>query len=229
VTAASLPKLLGPPQLSQRKLDAEDQIGVATTLAWTENGGDVLSVEVLKVPGKGNLQITGQLGEVMQESAQAALSYIRSRCGDLGIRPEAFEENDIHIHVPEGAMPKDGPSAGITMATALASAMTSRPVRRDVGLSGEITLRGRVLPIGGVREKVLAAYRLKMQSVVLPEVNEKDLMELPPAAKRALDFQFVSHMDQVLEIALRPATPSTKRKGSTKKGRKSAASFPSSG
>lgn len=198
----SLQKLLGPPQVTQRKLEAEDQVGVATTLAWTENGGDTLAVEVLSVPGKGNLQITGQLGDVMQESAQAALSYIRSRCDELDIAPELFEENDIHIHVPEGAMPKDGPSAGITIATALASAMTRRPVRRDVGMSGEITLRGRVLPIGGVREKVLAAYRLQMGTVILPEANEKDIVELPSAARRALTLEFVDHMDEVLAVAL---------------------------
>ncbi len=166
----------------------------------------------------------------MQESAQAALSYIRSRSAELGIPPETFDESDIHIHVPEGAMPKDGPSAGITMAAAVASALTKRPVRRDVGMSGEITLRGRVLPIGGVREKVLAAYRLKMQSVILPEVNEKDLIELPAAAKRALEFHFVSHMDQVLEVALRPPAASSRRKKPAKKPRKAAtATSPSSG
>lgn len=205
VTPGRLKHYLGPPQISPRELDKEDQIGAATSLAWTENGGDTLSVEVLLVEGKGNLQITGQLGEIMQESAQAAVSYIRSRAQELGIDPEEFEERDIHIHVPEGSIPKDGPSAGITMATALASALTGRPVRRDVGMSGEITLRGRVLPIGGVKEKVLAAYRLQMGVVLLPEKNMKDMSEVPAEARKALDIQFAGHMDRVLDLSLVPA------------------------
>jgi ATP-dependent Lon protease len=171
-------------------------------LAWTENGGETMPVEVLLVEGKGNLQITGQVGDVMQESAQAALSYIKSRARDLGVEPEVFEKNDIHIHVPEGAIPKDGPSAGITMATALASALTRRPVRRDVGMSGEITLRGRVLPIGGVREKVLAAYRLHLHTVIIPAQNRKDLVDVPIRARKSLDIRFVRHMDGVLDLAL---------------------------
>src|SRR4030066_261220 len=146
--------------------------------------------------------ITGQVGDVMQESAQAALSYIKSRARDLGVEPEVFEKSDIHIHVPEGAIPKDGPSAGITMATALASALTRRPVRRDVGMSGEITLRGRVLPIGGVREKVLAAYRLHLHTVIIPAQNRKDLVDVPIRARKSLDIRFVRHMDGVLDLAL---------------------------
>jgi ATP-dependent Lon protease len=202
ITPSRLDKLLGPPQITPHEAETEDQIGTATGLAWTESGGESLPVEALLVEGKGNLQITGQIGDVMQESAQAALSYIKSRSKDLGIDPEIFERTDIHIHVPEGSIPKDGPSAGITIATAIASALTGRPVRRDVGMSGEITLRGKVLPIGGVREKVLAAYRLKLQTVVIPAKNEKDLVKLPRQARTALDIQLVKHMDDVLKMAL---------------------------
>jgi ATP-dependent Lon protease len=202
ITPSMLQRLLGPPQITPHEAEREDQIGTATGLAWTENGGDSLAVEALLVEGKGNLQITGQLGEVMQESAQAALSYIKSRAKELGISPDIFEKTDVHIHVPEGAIPKDGPSAGITMAAALASALTSRPVRKDVGMSGEITLRGHVLPIGGVRDKLMAAYRLKLKTVIIPAKNNKDLAELPRQARNALDVRLVEHMDEVLEIAL---------------------------
>jgi ATP-dependent Lon protease len=204
ITAGMLPKLLGPPQITPHEAEIEDQVGVATGLAWTESGGDILPVEALIVDGKGNLQITGQIGDVMQESAQAALTYIKSRAGDLGIASDVFEKIDIHIHVPEGSIPKDGPSAGITIATALSSALTNRPVRRDVGMSGEITLRGNVLPIGGMREKVLAAYRLKLTKAIIPKKNEKDLVELPRQARAALDIQLVQHMDEVLEMSLLP-------------------------
>ena len=204
-----LARLLGPPEITPREPETDDQVGSATGLAWTENGGETLSVEVLLIDGKGNLQITGQIGDVMQESGQAALSYVKSRAEDLGVNPEVFEKKDVHIHIPEGAIPKDGPSAGITLATALASAITGRPVRRQVGMSGEITLRGRVLPVGGVREKVLAAYRLKLTTVVLPAQNKKDLADVPAKARSALDLRFVRHIDEVLEVALLPAA--TKR------------------
>ena len=204
ITTGSLARLLGPPQITPHEAEAEDQVGAATGLAWTENGGDSLIVEALLVEGKGNLQITGQIGDIMQESAQAALTYVKSRAGDLGIAPGIFETKDIHIHIPEGSIPKDGPSAGITIATALASALTERPVRRDVGMSGEITLRGRVLPIGGVREKVLAAYRLKIKDVLIPAKNEKDMVELPRQARTTMDIHLVQHMDEVLEMALVP-------------------------
>jgi ATP-dependent Lon protease len=212
ITPKMLERLLGPPQITPHEAEREDQIGTATGLAWTENGGDSLAIEALLVEGKGNLQITGQLGEVMQESAQAALSYIKSRAKELGISPDIFEKTDIHIHVPEGAIPKDGPSAGITMATALASALTSRPVRREVGMSGEITLRGHVLPIGGVRDKLMAAYRLKLKTVVIPAKNDKDLAELPRQARNALDVRLVEHMDEVLEIALLSDTKKPRRR-----------------
>lgn len=204
ITPSKLPRLLGPPQITPHEAETEDQIGVATGLAWTANGGDILPVEAVLVKGKGNLQITGQVGEIMQESAQAALTYIKSRSDDLGISSDVFEKTDIHIHIPEGSIPKDGPSAGITIATALASALTHRPVRRDVGMSGEITLRGIVLPIGGVREKVLAAYRLKLTTTIIPIKNEKDLVELPRQARASLDIHLVQHMDEVLEMSLLP-------------------------
>lgn len=208
ITTSMLARLLGPPEIIAREPESEDQIGTATSLAWTENGGDTVAVEVLVTEGKGNVQLTGQMGDVMQESAQAALSYVKSRSAELGIDADVFESSDLHVHIPEGAIPKDGPSAGITIATALASALTERPVKRDVGLSGEITLRGRVLPVGGVREKVLAAYRIKLTTVILPAKNDKDLDDIPGKARRAVAIRFVRHMDEVLEIALAPARES---------------------
>jgi ATP-dependent Lon protease len=204
VTPSMIPRLLGPPEISPHEKEKENQIGTSTGLAWTENGGEAMAVEVLLVDGKGSLQVTGQVGEVMQESAQAALSYIKSRARQLHIRPELFEKRDIHIHIPEGAIPKDGPSAGITIATSLASALTGRAVDHEVGLSGEITLRGRVLPVGGVREKVMAAYRLKLSKVILPRLNQKDLTEVPKNARQAMDIRLVDHMDDVLSLALSP-------------------------
>jgi len=214
ITPTVLARLLGPPEITPREPETEDQVGSATGLAWTENGGETISVEVLLIDGKGGLQITGQIGDVMQESGQAALSYVKSRAKDLGVNPEIFEKKDVHIHIPEGAIPKDGPSAGITLATALASALTGRPVRRQVGMSGEITLRGRVLPVGGVREKVLAAYRLKLTTVVLPAQNKKDLADVPAKARSALDLRFVRHIDEVLAVALLPQA--TKQPRSTR-------------
>ncbi len=226
VQPSMLARLLGPPPITPHQAEKKAQVGVATGLAWTENGGESLPVEVLLVDGKGGLQITGQVGDVMQESAQAALSYVKSRARELGIAPGVFEKKDIHIHIPEGAIPKDGPSAGITMACALASALTGRPVRHTVGMSGEITLRGRVLPIGGLKEKVLAAYRLKLETVILPAANEKDVVELPRRVRAELDLRFVSDMDQVLELALEPAPVKRRRKAKSNAsdGGKSAAS-----
>lgn len=208
---AAVEKYLGPPQFFNLEAERRDEVGVATAIAWTENGGEIMPVEVLLVDGKGNLQITGQIGNVMQESAQAALSFMKSRCRELDVAPETFDNVDVHIHIPEGAIPKDGPSAGITIATALISAFTGRKVRRDVGLTGEITLRGRVLPIGGVREKVLAAHRSGLKTVILPRRNQKDLIDVPKKVRNELEIAFVDHMDQVLAIALLPA-PSRKRK-----------------
>ncbi len=204
-------RLLGPPQIIPHEAESEDQIGAVMGLAWTENGGDSLTIEALLYEGKGNLQVTGHIGDIMQESAQAAISFIKSRAEVLGISADDFEKKDIHIHVPEGAIPKDGPSAGITMATAVASMLTHRPVRHDVGMSGEITLRGRVLPIGGVREKVLAAHRLKLKTVIIPTKNEKDLIEIPRSVRSTMDIRLVDDMDEVLTIALRPVESKRKR------------------
>ncbi|MGQ9697103.1 MAG: endopeptidase La [Armatimonadota bacterium] len=203
ITPSDLEAFLGRPKYHYGVAEEKDEIGAATGLTWSEYGGDVVTVEVALLPGtEGRLQLTGQLGDVMKESAQAALTYCRSRAKKLGIEEDFYSRMEIHIHVPAGAIPKDGPSAGITMATALASALTRTPVRRDVAMTGEITLRGKVLPVGGVKEKVLAAHRAGIKQVILPKENEKDLDEIPPHARRELDFKLVEHMDQVLEIAL---------------------------
>jgi ATP-dependent Lon protease len=200
----SLTRYLGPPRYSIGEAEHEDEVGVATGLAWTESGGDTLSIEVTVLPGKGSLLMTGQLGDVMQESAQAALSYTRSRADELGLEELDFDKIDIHIHVPEGAVPKDGPSAGITIATALISALTGRPVVHSVAMTGEITLRGRVLPIGGVREKLLAAHRAGLTTMLLPGKNKRDLSEIPLKMRRGLNVVLVDSMDQVLPVALSP-------------------------
>ena len=204
ITVGNVHKHLGIPRYRQTQIDLEDKVGVATGLAYTQVGGEILSIEVTIMPGKGKLTLTGKLGEVMRESAHAALSYLRSRATDLGIDPKFHEEWDIHMHIPEGAIPKDGPSAGITIATALASALTNRPVRHGLSMTGEITLRGRVLPIGGVKEKLLAAHRAGITHVLLPVENEKDLEEIPPNVLSGLRIDFVDHMDQVLAFALHP-------------------------
>jgi ATP-dependent Lon protease len=198
---------LGPPRYTSGRIEENDQIGVATGVAWTESGGDLLPIEVSLMEGKGNLTLTGQLGEVMQESAQAALSYTRSRAQELDVDPEVFEKLDIHIHVPEGAIPKDGPSAGVTMATALISALTNRAVRRDVAMTGEITLRGRVLAVGGLKEKVLVAHRAGIKDLLLPQRNQKDLVEVPKRVRRQLNLVLVQSMDEVLTQALATKAP----------------------
>ena len=204
VSAQTLEALLGPPKFFWGSAESTDQVGVATGVARTEMGGDVLGVEVTLMPGKGALMLTGQLGEVMRESAQAALSYARSRSRELHIPPEVFEKNDIHVHVPAGAVPKEGPSAGITIATAMISAFTRRPISRHVAMTGEITLRGRVLPVGGLKEKILAAHRAGIKTFVLPKRNEKDLLDVPPAVLNELRFVFAGDMAEVLRVALDP-------------------------
>ena len=198
ITARNLSRYLGAERYRYGRAEEEDQIGAATGLAWTEAGGDTLNIEVTVLPGKGQLTLTGKLGDVMKESAQAAFSYIRSRAKELDIDPDFHEKHDIHIHVPEGAIPKDGPSAGITMATALVSALTRIPVSREVAMTGEITLRGRVLPIGGLKEKTLAAHRAGISHVIIPSENKKDLEEIPKSVRRDLTFSLVKHMDEVL-------------------------------
>jgi ATP-dependent Lon protease len=205
VTPENIAEFLGPPKFLEEIAERKPQVGVATGLAWTPFGGSVLFVETTKMPGKGSLIITGHLGEIMKESAQAALSYVRSRSEQLGIPEDFFSKHDIHIHVPAGAIPKDGPSAGITMATALASLATNRPVRHDVAMTGEITLTGRILPVGGIKEKVLAAKEAGITEIILPAQNEKDLVEIPEHIRNALRFHFVENMDEVLELALLPA------------------------
>ncbi len=197
-----LTDLLGVPRYRPTTSDKKNEIGIATGLAWTETGGEILTTEATLMKGRGKLMLTGKLGDVMQESAQAALSYIRSRGQALGIDEDFYRKYDIHIHVPEGAIPKDGPSAGITLATALASLLTRTPSRGDVAMTGEITLRGKVLPIGGVKEKVLAAHRMGIRTIVLPRDNEKDLADIPEDIQKLLEFKLVDTMDEVLQIAL---------------------------
>jgi ATP-dependent Lon protease len=210
VGSASVERFLGPPPFFNLEAERRNEVGVATAIAWTINGGEIMPVEVLLVEGKGNLQITGQIGNVMQESAQAALSYLKSRAKELEVSSDLFDDVDIHIHIPEGSIPKDGPSAGITIATALISAFTGRKVRKDVGMTGEITLRGRILPVGGVREKVLAGHRVGLKTVILPKHNDKDLVEVPKQVRSELKIIHVEHMDQVLDIALLPSKSSQK-------------------
>ncbi|MBP3038254.1 endopeptidase La [Bacillaceae bacterium Marseille-Q3522] len=202
ITNKNVEDFLGKPLFRYGQAETEDQIGVATGLAYTTVGGDTLQIEVSLSPGKGKLVLTGKLGDVMKESAQAAFSYVRSKAEELGIDSHFHEKNDIHIHVPEGAVPKDGPSAGITIATALVSALTGKPIRKEVGMTGEITLRGRVLPIGGLKEKSLSAHRAGLTTVILPKDNEKDIEDIPASIRDELNFVPVSHVDEVLKQAL---------------------------
>ncbi|MCL4561106.1 MAG: endopeptidase La [Chloroflexi bacterium] len=219
IGASVLERFLGPPQFFDTEAERQDEIGVATGVAWTENGGEIMPLEVLILEGKGNLQVTGQVGDVMQESAQAALSYLKSRARQFSLEPDIFERLDVHIHIPEGAIPKDGPSAGITMGIALISAFTERKVHKEVGMTGEITLRGKVLPVGGVREKVLAAHRAGLKTIILPERNLKDLVDVPKKVRTDLMIVPVVHMDQVVEVALHPASgkPNRVRKSHSEK------------
>jgi len=202
VTEKSILKYLGPPRFKEHQIEEKDQVGIVTGLAWTHVGGELLCIETLIMPGKGKQIMTGKLGDVMQESAQAAVSYVRSRAGRLNIDNDFYKNSDIHIHIPEGAIPKDGPSAGISMCASLVSALTKRPVYRDIAMTGEITLRGRVLAIGGIKEKILAAHRGGIKKVVIPKENEKDLKDIPSMVLKQVEIVSVEHMDEVLHHAL---------------------------
>ncbi len=202
ITVDNLADYLGVPRFRHGEAEGEDQIGVVTGLAWTEVGGELLTIEGVMLPGKGAMTVTGNLKDVMKESISAAASYVKSRAVDFGVKPPVFEKRDIHVHVPEGATPKDGPSAGIAMATAIVSIMTGIPVRKDIAMTGEVTLRGRVLPIGGLKEKLLAALRGGIKTVLIPEENAKDLADIPDNVKNEMDIIPVSRMDEVIKHAL---------------------------
>jgi len=208
----SLHKFLGAVKFFPEVAERTSEPGVATGLAWTPTGGDIIFVEATKMRGEKGLTLTGQLGDVMKESAQAALAYVRSKAKELGIEEDFFEKNDIHIHVPAGAIPKDGPSAGVTMYVALVSLLTNTPVRSDVAMTGEITLRGLVLPVGGIKEKVLAGMRAGIKTIILPKKNEKDLEEIPEHIRNQMNFKFIQRMDEAIEQALkRPEARAEKR------------------
>jgi ATP-dependent Lon protease len=207
MTPKRIERLLGPVHFLPEEQLREDRVGIATGLAWTPVGGDILHVEALALPGKGELRLTGHLGDVMKESAQAALSFLRANAAALGIPESFFDERSLHVHVPAGATPKDGPSAGVTLVTAMASMASGRPVRRDLAMTGEITLRGEVLAVGGIKEKVLAALRAGIRDVGLPRDNERDLAELPAGPRRALRVHLLADVRQALELALRPVPP----------------------
>jgi ATP-dependent Lon protease len=217
VTCANIHRYLGVPKYLPEMEQEHHEVGVATGLAWTQVGGEILYVEASTMKGKGELTLTGQLGDVMQESAKAALTYARSHAKTLGIRPNFYQDLDIHIHVPAGAIPKDGPSAGVTIATAVVSTLSGRPVSRDVAMTGEITLRGRILPVGGLKEKALAALRMNIRKIIIPEKNKKDLAEIPSNIKRKLTFVPVSYMDEVLRFTLHPKSPKKKTGKSSSK------------
>ncbi|MEE8380755.1 MAG: endopeptidase La [Thermodesulfobacteriota bacterium] len=226
VSSKVIPKHLGVYKFRYGVMEKKDEVGVATGLAWTEVGGELLTVEVTTMPGKGKLFTTGKLGDVMQESAQAALSYVRSRAEKLGLEKDFYQEIDLHIHVPEGAVPKDGPSAGIAITTSIVSALTGKPIRRDIAMTGEITLRGRVLPIGGLKEKILAAHRGNIAHVLVPQENEKDLKEIPGKILNALKITLVDHMDEVLKSSLILDDPQSFMKGGTKTGTEERGYYP---
>jgi ATP-dependent Lon protease len=202
ITSGLVEKYLGVLKFRFGRTEEKDQVGVTTGLAWTDVGGELLQIETAIMPGKGSLVLTGKLGEVMQESAQAALSYVRSRARQLRLPDNFYEKLDIHIHIPEGAIPKDGPSAGITLTTSIVSALTRKLVNRNLAMTGEITLRGRILPIGGLKEKILAAHRALITKVLIPAENKKDLEEIPKKVLKKIEIVLVEHMDEVLKQAL---------------------------
>ncbi|MDP2993021.1 MAG: S16 family serine protease, partial [Deltaproteobacteria bacterium] len=212
VSAEAVPEFLGPPQFYPEVADRTAVAGVATGLAWTQAGGEILFIEATKMKGNGRLLLTGKLGEVMKESAETALSFVRSKAKSLGIDEGLFEKNDIHIHVPAGAIPKDGPSAGVAIFTALVSLLTNKPVNSQAAMTGEITLRGRILPVGGIKSKVLAASRAGIKTIILPKRNEKDMEEIPDDVKKGLDFKFLTRMEEVIPIAF-AGKGSSRRKG----------------
>ena len=211
VSKERVEQILGAPVFSTEEAEMEPEVGAVTGLAWTSNGGELLTIEALRMPGNGKLTVTGQLGDVMRESVDAGYSFVRSRAAAIGIEEKQFHDTDLHIHFPAGSIPKDGPSAGITITLALASALSRRAVRRDLALTGEVTLRGKVLEIGGVKDKVLAAYRAGLREVIMPSSNEKDLRTVPSEVREKMKFTFVSSMDDVLSIALLPAALSIHR------------------
>jgi ATP-dependent Lon protease len=211
IRRSTVPKYLGSVRFKRDAVEQGDEVGVVTGLAWTPVGGDVLFVEASTMPGKGNLTLTGQLGEVMQESARAALTYVRSQASHLGLPDDFAENQDVHIHVPAGSIPKDGPSAGVTMATALVSAFTGTKVSKNVAMTGEITLRGRVLPIGGLKDKVLAAHRAGVRTIIVPRDNAQDLDEVPEDVRSDLRFVLADHVDDILPVAI-PETKKSNRK-----------------
>jgi ATP-dependent Lon protease len=202
INQPTITEMLGPPKFRDTDLDKQNEVGATTGLAWTEVGGSILTTEATVMEGRGKLTTTGKLGDVMQESAQAAMSYVRSRAQYLGLPKDFYRHLDIHVHVPEGAIPKDGPSAGITIATSICSALTGIPVRCDIAMTGEITVRGRVLPIGGLKEKLLAAHRQGIREVVLPKENERDLTDIPENVRQEMKLNFAFSMDEVLKVAL---------------------------
>jgi ATP-dependent Lon protease len=206
ITPENLPAILGPPQFENEVAMRTSVPGVATGLAWTPVGGDILFIEATRIPGSGRLILTGQLGEVMRESAQAALSIVKNRAVSLGIDSNRFEKSDIHVHVPAGAIPKDGPSAGVAMFMSLVSLMTDRTVRSDTAMTGEISLRGLVLPVGGIKEKVVAAHRAGLKRVMLPARNRKDFEDIPEEARRDLEFIWLDRVEEAVDAALEPAT-----------------------
>ena len=202
VKAAEVPEYLGPQKFMSEVAERTAEPGVATGLAWTPVGGDILFIEATRMPGKGSLVLTGQLGDVMKESAQAALSFVRAKAKWLGIEENFLDKTDIHVHIPAGAIPKDGPSAGVTMFTALASMLTGKPIRNDVAMTGEITLRGNVLPVGGIKEKILAAHRAGIKRIIMPDRNQKDMVDVPEQAKKEMEFFYVKKIDELLPLAL---------------------------
>jgi ATP-dependent Lon protease len=204
---AKVEEILGVPRYAAEEAEQEPEVGAVTGLAWTSTGGDIMVIEALRMAGTGRMIVTGQLGDVMRESVDAAHSYVRARASAIGVEDRDFRESDLHIHLPAGAIPKDGPSAGIALTLAIASVLSKRPVRRDLAMTGEVTLRGKVLEIGGVKEKVLAAYRSGLRQVILPKSNEKDLRDVPDEVKQNMVFTFVQTMDEVLRLALLPPVP----------------------